>query len=194
MALFKKSELRKQASFRKLTNSLVEASFEKMAKSVDDRQFDIFLSHSYLDASEISVLSSEFETMGYSVYVDWLIDGSLDRKNVTGNTAQLLRRRMQNCKCLFFATSSHSQESKWMPWELGYFDGLKDKVAIVPVVEDSKAEGDDYSGQEYLSIYPYVGKTPIKGSGKEALWVHDSHQKYVSFNSWLSGSKPKVQV
>jgi hypothetical protein len=42
-----------------------------------------------------------------------------------------------------------------MPWELGYFDGGKKQVAILPLVE---REGADFKGQEYLTLYPILDK------------------------------------
>jgi hypothetical protein len=39
-----------------------------------------------------------------------------------------------------------------MPWELGYFDGLRERVAVLPVVKTQGA----YVGNEYLGLYPTV--------------------------------------
>jgi hypothetical protein len=59
---------------------------------------------------------------------------------------------MGNCESLIFATSDASPASKWMPWELGYFDGRRpNRVAILPLVE-SATHG--FRGQEYLGLYP----------------------------------------
>jgi hypothetical protein len=61
---------------------------------------------------------------------------------------------MRNSQSLIFATSSASSQSKWMPWELGYFDGFKPGyVAILPLVPSTYS---DFKGQEYLGLYPYV--------------------------------------
>jgi hypothetical protein len=39
-----------------------------------------------------------------------------------------------------------------MPWELGYFDGLRNgKVGIFPLIE---SPGTAFLGQEYLGLYP----------------------------------------
>jgi hypothetical protein len=41
-----------------------------------------------------------------------------------------------------------------MPWELGYFDGLKPGyVWILPLVMDYDSE---FKGQEYLGLYPPI--------------------------------------
>jgi hypothetical protein len=43
-----------------------------------------------------------------------------------------------------------------MPWELGYFDGLREhQVWILPLVSDSD---DEFKKQEYLRLYPSVEK------------------------------------
>ena len=41
-----------------------------------------------------------------------------------------------------------------MPWELGYFDGLKgSRIAIMPIDDG----GVGMKGQEYLELYPATG-------------------------------------
>jgi hypothetical protein len=43
-----------------------------------------------------------------------------------------------------------------MPWELGYFDGLKaEHVWILPLVANSDGE---FQRQEYLALYPSIEK------------------------------------
>ena len=61
---------------------------------------------------------------------------------------------MRRSQSLIYATSTASSHSKWMPWELGYFDGFRPGfVAILPLVQST---GDDFAGQEYLGLYPYI--------------------------------------
>ena len=58
---------------------------------------------------------------------------------------------MKHCNFLIFATSKASPNSKWMPWELGYFDGLhSNQVGILPIVESPSGA---FSGQEYIGLY-----------------------------------------
>ncbi|MEU4413924.1 toll-Interleukin receptor [Nocardia salmonicida] len=119
------------------------------------RQYDIFLSHSFKDALAILGLRELLMEQGLSVYVDWLDDPQLDRSQVSEGTANMLRYRMNNSKTLVFATSRASGASKWMPWELGYFDGGKgsSNVAICPIETESSG---DFAGQEYLGLYKTV--------------------------------------
>lgn len=159
---------------------------EEIAKSESRLTFDIFLSHSYLDAKHVLALKRDMEQMGFGVYVDWIEDRDLNRDSVTPETARRIRVRMGRCSCLLFAASTNSPSSKWMPWELGLADGSKGKVAIVPVVESGATN--TFRGQEYLGLYPYVTKDRTQG-GYMTLWIRTDELTYVSLRSWLKGSE-----
>ena len=75
-----------------------------------------FLSHSIRDAEPILGLKAFLEAAGRSVYVDWITDPQLDRKAVSGATAEALRSRMRQCDSLFYVYLRNSQCSRWMPW------------------------------------------------------------------------------
>ena len=121
-----------------------------------EKKYDIFLSHSYDDGEMILGVKRVIEDLGLTVYVDWLEDAKLDRSKITVATAAILRARMRVCTSLIYVHSSNSPDSVWMPWELGYFDGFKpSQVWILPLVSESDAE---FRGQEYLGLYPTVGK------------------------------------
>jgi hypothetical protein len=134
--------------------ALAESEIRKSAAASMSTYFDIFMSHSFKDAEIIAGIKVLIEETGLTVYVDWIEDAQLDRSQVSAETADILRQRMSHCRFLLYATSGESANSKWMPWELGYFDGLKNgKVGILPIVQS----GDDpFDGQEYLGLYrPY---------------------------------------
>lgn len=152
MAFLTEARARGAAPYQ--TRSLVEAELRKSAAAGLSTRFDVFLSHSSLDAQVILGVKSLLEAEGLTVYVDWIEDAQLDRSRVTPKTAGLLRTRMRHSGSLIFATSTSSSQSKWMPWELGYFDGFKPGfVAILPLVQSALS---DFKGQEYLGLYPYV--------------------------------------
>lgn len=117
--------------------------------------FDIFLSHAFKDAITVAGIMIKLVKMGYTVYVDWVFDTQLDRGKVSKNTADILVKRMNQSKSLFYATTENAPHSKWMPWELGYKHGHNGKCAILPVKELSR-NIDTFSGQEYLGIYNKV--------------------------------------
>lgn len=157
--------------------------------------YDIFLSHSYADKDYIGELKRILEEVyDYTVYVDWITDGyKLDRNNVSKETADLIKTRMEQSNSMIFATSSNSPNSKWMPWELGYFDSYSQgKIAILPITENSN---DSFKGQEYLALYPYITEENIKDSNEKTLWVNETGKKYVSFEKWLkNNTKPYVHT
>jgi hypothetical protein len=175
-----------------LEESIYEAKrYEELlvAKTISDTEsFHIFLSHSYKDKKYIRKLKEYIENnFSLTCYVDWITEPkTLDRNSVGRNSAELLRKRMRQSQSLIFCTSDNSQDSKWMPWELGYFDAHKGRVAVLPIVE----EGKSFQGQEYLSLYPYVDLAGVKDSVSKSLWVNESTSEYVSFAGWLSGEKP----
>jgi len=120
------------------------------------KHYDIFLSHSFDDAEIIYGVKKMIEALGLDVYVDWIEDAKLDRSKVTVKTAAILRERMKTCSSLVYAHSANSPNSVWMPWELGYFDGLRPRqVWILPLVADFDSE---FKDQEYLGLYPSVEK------------------------------------
>jgi hypothetical protein len=118
--------------------------------------FDVFLSHSSKDAELVLGVKEILSRMGIKVYVDWHDDPQANRENVTVETAELLRTRMKQSKSLIFLATDNASGSKWMPWELGYFDGFSGgSVAVLPIVD---YEGATFKGQEYLGLYPLVDK------------------------------------
>lgn len=191
MALFGKSAMQAKAStieyrLEKSASNLLEASFKSFSP---DEKYDIFFSHSYKDAKVVLGITQTIKDLGFSVYVDWIEDPVLSRSNVTSYTAQRLRARMTNCSCLFYAISDNSRGSVWTPWELGYFDGVKGKVAILPISE-SDAQTEYYRGQEYLGLYYYVTYTNDRRQ-QPALWINETSTKYVRLEHWLQGDNPK---
>jgi hypothetical protein len=134
------------------TRSLAESTMRKSAQVAMSTRFDVFLSHAYEDAEVIRGVATLLEDDGLSVYIDWRVDAEVDRSRVTAANADLLRQRMDHCETLLYASTTASPNSKWMPWELGYFDGKSSgKVGILPVLQSAS---DTFVGQEYLGLYP----------------------------------------
>ena len=194
MPLFSEPELREraQASTRAAGMSRTSAQVlsEMVIKQASATSYDIFLSHAFADAEVILGLRNVITEMGFRVYVDWIDDPTLNRRHVTPAVAEMLRLRMKQSESLLFATSAAATDSKWMPWELGYFDAFRGRVAILPL-RPSRESGRSYSGQEYLGLYPYIVEDVPQGGTARTLWVHRGADEYVVFKRWLAGEAPR---
>lgn len=161
MAYFTKQEARDLAKRAVLSFKSYSSKLESIVESQQyQSRFDVFLSHSIKDEDLVLGVVKILEKMGKSVYVDWIQDKQLSRNFVTPETAKVLRKRMKQSSRLIYLATDNASSSKWMPWELGYFDGMRpEKVAILPLVDSIYSS---FNGQEYLGIYPALDKDELK--------------------------------
>jgi hypothetical protein len=159
-----------------------------MSESKQKNSFDIFLSHCYLDKTAVKGLYIELTRLGFSVYVDWIVDSHLDRNNVTKETAKIIQSRLKSSKSLLLATSENADLSKWMPWELGYVDGHTQLCALVPVTNLSITKR-TFERREFLLLYPYIKRAQSTNS-RERLWVVENATNYVVFEDWMNNIRP----
>jgi len=157
------------------------AILAKDAKAFNSlKSYDIFLSHSVKDGEIIYGLKGELEKQKLTVYVDWIEDPQLSRENVNKGTARTLKERMKVCRGLLYATSQNTQDSRWMPWELGYFDGIKNKVAICPISES----GTTFTKSEYLQLYPKA--EPHPDPKENYIWIWEDGKILGDIRTWLN--------
>lgn len=154
---------------------------EIMARGAAGDRFDVFLSHAVRDAELVVGTVAVLEAAGLKVYVDWIVDPHLDRERVTPATAQRLRGRMLQCDTLLYLHTESAPQSKWMPWELGFADGRHGRVAILPVL---RGEGSEFSGQEYLGIYPYFDIST------RTLRTGGAVQRSMPLHEWKVAARP----
>jgi hypothetical protein len=135
------------------------ARSEEMAKSlitesvVPRGSYDIFLSHSSADMNVINGLYRELIGQGFSVFVD-----RIDAKGTAIEAmADKLKSAMNKSKYILYVHTHNSKNSKWTPWEIGYFDSKKgkDNIFVMPLLNDTK-EIAPYIGQEYLQAYTEI--------------------------------------
>lgn len=158
---------------------------EAVRASETAESFDIFLSHSAEDSEVVLGIREILVGLGLSVYVDWIDDPQLDKGNVTAANADMLRRRMRSSKSLIFLTTKNSVASRWMPWELGYFDGLRTGfIGILPVVDYA---GAPFSGQEYLGLYPLVERLSLTSGGTRFCVVERAQKGYRFLEDFARG-------
>jgi hypothetical protein len=193
MALLTEEDVRAAARSRSARVAKSAKTVLAEATDTDEDSFDIFLSHAIADAEIVLGALSILERLGYSVYVDWIVDKELDRGRVTAESAAKLKRRMRQCATLIYLATENSPNSRWMPWELGFFDGYSGgRFAILPITGDEDDSEETYHGQEYLGIYPYVDVATIKHTDREALWVNRSRRQYGRFEKWASDGEKAI--
>ena len=183
MVFFTENELRdrcRQAYGVRQFSDIQKALCEHYRVADSAKMYDIFLSHSSSDYQIVAGLALVLQDLEYTVYVDWN-DKALDRNHVTPQTAAILKERMAKCRCLIYAFSENATHSKWMPWELGYFDGLKGKVAVLPITQGVKS---CIVGSEFVGLYPQIQSDISSLTGYRTLSVSDGRNKKSAYN-WI---------
>lgn len=183
-----KKFLKNESQKRHITSFSQSSILDKnLVTKSTNQNYDIFISHSFLDKELVLTLVELFNESGYSVYVDWIEDTELDRTNVTKKTADLVRSRISQSKSLAYIATANISDSKWCPWELGFADGkLNNRTAILPILDDDR----NFNGQEYLALYPHLDYTETT-EDKPQFWVNDPNDSsiYVSLRSWINGEQ-----
>lgn len=189
-AYYTENDLRQRAG--SLTASAARESLSHSTKSIDG-PFDVFLSHSVRDAVVVVGLRNLLTSQGLRTYVDWLDDPELDRSQVSPATAARLRNRMGQSRTLIYATSRSAERSRWMPWELGYFDGLKNsnQISIFPIEKDG---GGNFAGQEYLGLYKTVEKVRNEAGSLQPYAVRPTRTEAESLVSFAMARGQYVRL
>lgn len=137
------------------------------------KMYDLFLSHSSLDSALLLNMKAAINSDGINVYVDWVCDrSSLKRELTNVNTAKVIIERLNTCKALLYIHTPASLNSRWTPWELGYFHALKNKICVYypEIVEDIPP---------YLEIYPRVSLKDGRFLVKDNLGID------ISLKDWI---------
>ncbi|MGB3727304.1 MAG: toll/interleukin-1 receptor domain-containing protein [Glaciecola sp.] len=132
---------------------------------------DTFLSHSSKDADYLPGVIKLLANHGASVYCD------LDDERMPGEpnveTAELIKSQVKISRKFVLFVTTNSQDSKWVPWELGIGDVSlsADNVALLPASQNSYDQA--WAKQEYLGLYRHIVHGFIKGEQKRLWMVYD---------------------
>ncbi|MES2905566.1 MAG: toll-Interleukin receptor [Pseudomonadota bacterium] len=153
MPFLHETEIRLRARQRaKLEGLSVEDSLASTSRQYAS-SYDIFLSQTIHDAEIVLGVYDLLAKMGYSVFCDWIAQPEQHRGEVTPANAAFIRYIMGLSESFLFLDTEKADQSKWMCWELGWFDGQNGRVAILPVLSDGQ---NYYRGREFLGLYPYI--------------------------------------
>jgi hypothetical protein len=156
--------------FRSYAASLNEEVATTMRKAAQNQspQGATFLSHSSKDEELVTGAIRILKNHGASVYVDKK-DPTLP-PYTNKETASTLRTRIGQAGKFVLLASTNSQESKWVPWELGLADGRKSmsQIALFPAVDN--ANETSWTSWEYLGLYDRIVYGKHK-EYKENIWM-----------------------
>ncbi|WP_380879063.1 hypothetical protein ACFB49_20140 [Sphingomonas sp. DBB INV C78] len=148
-------------------------------------QYATFLSHSSRDADILPGAIRILENHGARVYLDKK-DPSLP-PYTSRDTADILRKRINESKKFILLASNNSKDSRWVPWELGLADGYKNprNAAIFPSVD--KQTEIAWTEQEYLGIYDRIVFGDLNGKPKK-VWMVLNQKKNTAteLSDWLA--------
>ncbi len=109
MAFFTQAEARKAAQQAIRGGSSARDALNDAQRNYKETdQFDIFLSHSIVDAELVLGIKVLLEAEGQKVYVDWIDDQALERDRVTAKTADVLRQRMRQSESLLYVATENA--------------------------------------------------------------------------------------
>jgi hypothetical protein len=154
----------------------------------DTKSYDVFLTHSIRDAELVLGVKVLLNRYKYTVYVDWSEDPDVDKSKIAKDIADKLRKRMQCAKSLIYITTENVENFKWMPWQLGYFDGLREKVAIMPIKDAILAS---YHSKEFLSVYPYI--TRDNALQEDRLLINKDSKNHTSIENWFKTKNSNIR-
>lgn len=89
---------------------------------------DVFISHQRRDRAGAEALGHRIRALGHSCYLD-AFDPALAGMQ-TDELAEHIRTQLRGARALLFYFTDSATTSKWMPWELGFFDGRWGKTTV----------------------------------------------------------------
>lgn len=182
MRLITESQLKNQIRFSKF-DSLNE-SLNSFKKESSHYKTKIFLSHKHDETDYLVGANLFLRSCNVDIYVDWLDDGM--PKTTSGKTADRIKEKINDSHKFIFLATEGAIRSNWCNWELGLGDAAKyiNHIAILPIKKDNS----DFSGSEYLEIYPYICEFDYY-SYREGTYVVfpsiNGNDKVVPISQWL---------
>lgn len=144
-----------------------------------------FLSHSTDEDDLVPGAVHILENHGGKVYVDHR-DPTLPETDCLA-IAEHLRTVIAGCRKFVMLATPRSKDSKWIPWELGLGDGLRNNtnVALFPLAES--AADQQWAEREYLGLYQRIVWGRLEGSD-DPLWLVWNYRTNTaeSLTKWLA--------
>ena len=161
--------------------AIVEARLSKVLKSRNEFESSVFISHSHKNSDLVEYLVALLTKLKVEVYVDWM-DDDLSYPP-TRKTALKIKNMIDLNKKFILLATNEGIESKWCNWELGIGDVHKyiDHIALMPIADNSG----NWSGSEYLGLYPYIDKKYKSLDWDDEYQVIYPNGGKLDFKEWL---------
>lgn len=135
------------------------------------KTYDLFLSHSSVDSELLLRLKSVLNHININVYIDWVNDRNALKRELTNvNTANAIIERLKASKALLYVHTDAGLNSRWTPWELGFFHALKNKVCVY--------NPNNIEKPPFLDIYP----TAIL---RDETFFVELNNELIGFKEWM---------
>lgn len=148
---FSEQDFRDSTRWFSLTEQRSQEYYE--TNSPLSTNYDVFLSYNIADLQVVKGIYYALKKESLKVYLDVIVDPSLDRKSTDKRTAEIIHTRLEHSRSIIYAESPNANKSNWMPWEIGVVDGRKGKCMVLPI---SNYQGDVPKQREYLLLYPTI--------------------------------------
>lgn len=152
----------------------------------------VFISHKHSDLDNLElngVLQYLVKRFNIIPYIDSRDLGMPSK--TCAETADRIKSVIKLCNRFILLATEDALKSMWCNWEVGIADKSKyldDTMAILPLLEKGQNEK-DYSGNEYLRLYPHVIKEDTKpGYFGYFVQIPRTGQK-VLLSDWINSTK-----
>lgn len=148
-----------------LINHIYNSQLEQM------KSYDLFISHSSTDSDLLLQIKSILNCSNINVYIDWVNDREALKRELTNiETANAIIERLKSSKALLYIHTNASINSRWTPWEIGFFHALKNKVCVY--------NPDNIEKAPYLDVYHNVVL-------KNGLFFIEKNTELVPIKDWI---------
>jgi hypothetical protein len=157
--------LRSQTFSKNDVVSLNESSSRDKTKPM------IFLSHKHDELVILQDVVAFLNAEGVEIYVDWMDEEMPAYTNAI--TALRLKEKIKVSDKFILVATPNAINSKWCNWELGLGDAEKyiEHIALFPINRTTQ----NFSGAEYLRIYPYIEYENGNGKYLDGRLIHKGY-------------------
>ncbi len=118
-------------------NMTPEDLFNKISSSRNiqiKKSFDLFISHSFSDQTQIISLFKFLNKKGMVCYCDWTSDNDFLKRNMAGKyTEEVLKKRIVQSKYVLYVNSKNAAQSQWVNFELEYARSIEKEIKEIDI-------------------------------------------------------------